>query len=246
MSDVFDTDHSDKTTSALEELVGEGKKFADAEALAKGKLESDNFIEQLKKEKQEALEAYDAAKKEAGKQATIADLIKEIRNETQQSPDRGNQSLSDEDFQEKVRSIVRGDLDSDRRNANRERGNELVLRKVDGNVEAAKAFVAERAKELGTTPSKLRELSEESPAAFAKVMELGTSTAPASIASLQDSGVNTQNLNSAKVEEVQGHKTKAYYDRMKKEMGVRKYLDDHKLQNKMMEDAIALGERFNN
>jgi hypothetical protein len=50
-----DTDPIDDSQqgSFLEQLVGDGKKFADAEALAKGKHESDAFIETLKREQAE-------------------------------------------------------------------------------------------------------------------------------------------------------------------------------------------------
>lgn len=243
MTDVFDTDNSETTASALEELVGEGKKFADAEALAKGKKESDNFIEQLKQEKQEALDALGEATKEGDKTKTLADLVEAVQA-AQKAEGDGNQPLSEEDFQEKVRTIVKGDSDTATRDSNREKGNALVLQKVNGNVEAAKLYVTERAKALGTTPAKLRELSEDSPDIFAKAMELDTSTAPTGTAQLPN--VNTNNLDPVVTEEVEGHKTKAFYDRKKKEMGVVKYLDDHALQNAMMADAIALGERFSN
>lgn len=243
MTDVFDTDQGDQSASALEELVGDGKKFADNEALAKGKQESDNFIEQLKQEKQEALDALKDAQKDVGEGKTVAELLEAVRA-AQKTDDDVNQPLSDEDFQEKVRSIVQGDSADTTRTANREIGNSLVLQKVDGNVEAAKTFVAERAKALGVTPAKLRELSEDSPELFAKAMELDTSTAPKGTAQLPN--VNTNNLQPVVAEEVDGHKTKAFYDRQKKEMGVSKYLDDHALQNAMMADAIALGERFSN
>jgi hypothetical protein len=243
MTDVFDTDQGDQSASALEELVGDGKKFADHEALAKGKLESDNFIEQLKLEKQEALDALEAAKKDVGEGKTVAELLEAVRA-AQEPTDKDNQPLSDEDFQEKVRTIVQGEKDGATRTSNREKGNSLVLQKVDGNIEAAKTYVAERAQALGVTPAKLRELSEDSPELFAKAMELDTSTAPKGTAQLQN--VNTNNLQPVVAEEVDGHKTKAFYDRQKKDMGIRKYLDDHKLQNELMADAIALGERFNN
>lgn len=42
----------DPNTSYLDQLVGEGKKFADAEALARGKAESDRFIKNLLREKE--------------------------------------------------------------------------------------------------------------------------------------------------------------------------------------------------
>ncbi len=58
--DIFGTDVPDlisvddnDTSNPLELLVGEGKKFKTPEDLAKGKLESDRFIEQLKREQAE-------------------------------------------------------------------------------------------------------------------------------------------------------------------------------------------------
>src|SRR5688572_12541162 len=61
MTDLFsgsnnepaDSGDDNNQGSILEQLVGEGKKFADAEALAKCKAESDAFIETLKREQAE-------------------------------------------------------------------------------------------------------------------------------------------------------------------------------------------------
>ena len=48
---------STPTTDALAELVGEGKKFKDIAALAVGKVESDKFIDRLKKEAADLLKS---------------------------------------------------------------------------------------------------------------------------------------------------------------------------------------------
>ena len=54
MSDAFEEakeveikDVQPDQANALEALVGEGKKFSDAESLAKGKLEADNFYKKV-------------------------------------------------------------------------------------------------------------------------------------------------------------------------------------------------------
>ena len=245
MSDVFNTDQGDTTANKLEELVGEGKKFADNEALARGKIESDNFIEQLKNEKQEALDALTEAQKETGAKHTIADLMEAVRA-TQKTEGDDTKPISDEDFQEKVRAIVEGDSSKATSQANLDKANALVLQKFDGNVEAAQAHVAARAEALGTSVKKLQELSGDSPALFAKAMEIEPSTAPASTTGLPGK-LETGNLpTDTKVMEIEGHKTKAFYDEKRKEMGTRKFLDNHKLQNQMMADGLALRERFNN
>lgn len=246
--DIFTDDKSgDKTSSALETLVGEGKKFADAEALAKGKTEADGFIETLKQEKQAVVDELAALKgKDEGK-ATVADLIKAVQETNAVSADdKGDKPMTDADFQEKVRTITAGDKETDRRSTNRAQGQALVLGKegIDSN-DAAKTYIAERATALGTTSEKLGELSEESPAAFAKLMEIDPNKSPKGTTSLpgqQNSlALNLEN----KVLEVDGHKTKSYYDAIRKEKGAKAWINDSNMQMAMARDASALGEKFN-
>jgi len=239
-NDIFTGDKPGEGASALEALVGEGKKFADADALAKGKIASDEHIKTLEEE--------NAALKEAGKPAddgkTIADLIETIKASQQTEPKEGDKPMTDAELQAKVRAIISGDSAEATASTNRELGNSLVLDKVGGDVEVAKAYIAERATALGTTPEALGSLSEQSPKAFAKLMELDASKAPKSTTSLP--GINTQTqLLPNVVLEVEGHKTKAHYDNLRKEMGVKKWLNDTSLQASMARDATALGEKFN-
>ena len=49
-SEQVSTFEEPTSPSVLGELVGEGRKFNDVEALAKGKIEADRFIEQMKQE----------------------------------------------------------------------------------------------------------------------------------------------------------------------------------------------------
>lgn len=234
---------NDNTASILEELVGPGKKFATVDDLARGKVEADAFIEQLKQEKQGVLEALQEAEKGQKEQVTIADLIKAVRDPGDKPKPDADQHKDEGDLQEKIRSIMKREEAEQTRKANRERGNTLVLQKAQGNAEAAKALVAERAEKLGLTPDKLVELSELSPTAFAKVMEIDLSNASKGTASLpkhnsefQDQGVRM---------EVDGRKTKAFYDKLKKEMGPGRYYGDAKVQLAYLKDAQALGEKFN-
>ena len=246
-NDVFTGDQQgEQTASALEELVGEGKKFADNEALAKGTKESDGFIETLKQEKQEV--ADELARLRAANPnpdgATVSDLLDEIKALNKPTQDDGDQPMSEEDFQEKVRAILQGDRADATRTSNRELGNKLVLDKVKGDNAAAKTYVAGRAAELGTTPEQLGALSESSPLAFAKLMELEPSASPKGSSLLPDQ-VNTQVLKPDAVTEVGGHHTKSYYDERKQAVGHVKWLNDTALQTAMAKDMAALGDKFN-
>src|SRR4051812_39958036 len=76
MSDIFGGEPPATPAVRAEDLVGEGKKFKDIDALAAGKLESDRFIEQLKAEKADAeARASRAVEVEAELQKLREDLI---------------------------------------------------------------------------------------------------------------------------------------------------------------------------
>ncbi|MEE8113667.1 MAG: hypothetical protein V3T23_04875 [Nitrososphaerales archaeon] len=245
--DILGGDPSKTTTSALEELVGEGKKFADHDALAIGKKEADGFIETLKTEKAAVLEELEALKAKGATNTTVQDLIKEIRGQTNPEGGDGNQPLSDEDFQEKVLSILQGDKQSNTKDSNRAQGNALVLGRkgIDGNADAAKAYIAERATALGMTTGAMRELSESSPILFAKAMDIDPSTSPKGVTSLPNQ-INPSALpNTDAVLEVDGHKTKSYYDAKKKEDGRVKWINNSRMQTEMAKDMAALGDKFN-
>lgn len=248
MSDVFDTTTVSADETALAGLVGEGKKFGTAEDLAKGKLESDTFIEKLKAENAEALEALNVAQESAKDGQTVSELLKAMKDAQTKNPDGVKPVLSEEDLRKIVRDTVSGDSAEATAAANRAEGNKLVLEKVGGDSEAAKTYLADRAAALNLTVEQLAKLSESSPQAFAELVDItrtpGSSQAK-SITSLKGAGDGVS-IPLVAVMEVDGHNTKAYYDALKKEMGVAKFLGNHKLQNAYLKDAMALTEeQFN-
>lgn len=250
MADVFDaaTDQSGEqegNNNPVESLVGEGKKFKTVEELARGKMEADAFIEQLKEENHMAVEELKKLQEGTNNETKVADLIKAVKEAASQQQDsEGDNQLSEEALSERIREIMRGESAKQTAERNRAKGNELVLQKVGGDSEAAKLFVAERAKALGMSPSKLAELSEISPEAFAKLIDAKGTSSTSGTVSLQ--GSNPRAMDShANTETIDGRHTKAYYDRVRSEMGTVKYLQDRRLQKQYLDDAMALGERFN-
>ena len=242
MPDMFSSDQGTKE-STLDSLVGDGKKFADANELAKGKQEADSFIEQLQGELKGVREDLSTLESKSEKSQTVADLIKAVQESQQQEPGDNNQ-MSEEDLSNKIKDIMQGVSDTSTKAQNLDKGKTLVLKKVNGDIEAAKVFVAERAKQLSMTTDALTALSEVSPDAFAKLIDIDPSTVTKSITTLD--GTNTATLDAASPQTlVDGHNTKAYYDALKKEMGIGKYWSDTKVQNQYFKDAEALGDRFN-
>lgn len=240
MTDVFTT--SEGTESALDALVGEGKKFATVEDLAQGKLASDAHITTLESEAVTSKEALDAKTKEEQEALTVKDIVAALKDtNTDTSSEEGTQ-MSDEDLVNKIKSVIDGDRVDSTREANRATGNKLVLDKANGDVEVAKALVAERASKLGMSTDTLAALSEQSPQAFAKLMEIDNTTTQPTIQGLDS--VNLLSSNNEPPTEIDGFKTKAFFEAKRKEMGNLKYLHDKALQAEMQKSSQALGSRY--
>lgn len=228
----------------LQELVGEGKKFATVEELARGKAEADKFIEQLKEELNMTREQMVSLEEKASKSDTVHDLVEAVKRANNHEEDSGrNQSISEDKLQEMVTSIMDGRHEKQTRLANYQAANQAVLDKFNGDVEAARAYTAERARQLGITTDKLKALGEESPSAFKQLMEVSHRTGSQSVSSLDGTNTNGPTY-SNKPEVIDGHHTKAYYNKLKAEVGPAKYWNDTKIQGQYTKDAVALGDRF--
>ncbi len=240
--DVFSETNTDEQVNPLDELVGEGKKFKTVEDLAKGKREADAFIEQLKQEKHLVEEQLTELRKASQEGATVKELLEELRRTKEDGS--GDTQLTENDLEKRIKQVLQGESAKATAARNREQGNKLVLDKFDGNVEAAKSFLAERARELGTTPSKLAELSESSPKLFAKAIDADLSTTGTTVSALK--GINTERLGDGQRMEVDGVPTKAYFDKLKKDMGLNKFINNKEVQKKYLDSAMKLGDRFYN
>lgn len=248
MSDAFSTDtKTGDATTPLAELVGEGKKFATNEDLAKGKQEADLFIEKLQDENKQALAALVEAQEKGKDSATVSELLAAVKEAQGKTAEAGQPKLDEAALVEVVKKTLQGENAKAIAAANRKESNSLVLQKVNGDADAAKAYVAERAKTLGLSSEKLGELSEESPSAFAALVGLTPNTSSSKGIGDLPASKNTQALKVDSIDLVDGHKTKAHYDALKKEMGVAKFLGTKSIQIEMLKDAQALGmERFTN
>lgn len=239
--DVFTDDQLGD--SVLDTLVGEGKKFDNVEALAQGKAQSDEHIKTIEQENAELKEKLE----KAGANSNIEDLIAAVK-EAQAAKDGSeeNKTMSTEELEQVIRSVTKNDELAKTKATNRATGNALVLKKAEGNVEAARSIVAERAEALGMSTVKLAELSETSPEAFAALIDPNDSTASSgSLSQLQ--GHRTEVLDSNNtVMEIDGFKTKAWFDAKRKEVGHVKYINDQSIQVELTRSINGLGERFNN
>jgi hypothetical protein len=84
----FDKNAGDQTstqaptndTDPLEALVGEGKPFKDIAALAKGKIEADEFVDQLKRENFDMRKSVAEAEEKLSRSSTTAEILEAVRS----------------------------------------------------------------------------------------------------------------------------------------------------------------------
>ena len=235
----------DSAGSAVSELVGEGKKFGTIEELAKGKLEADQFVEQLQNENKLAREQLSQLEQSTVKDKTIADLIASVKKTNDQATEEGNQPISEDSLSKMVREIMDGESEAQTRATNRARADKAVLDRVSGDVEAAKSYVAEKAKELHMSVDDLRALSERSPSAFLKLIGSEPNTGSQSTSAIPGAANTGAFEGTAKQDVIDGAHTKFYYDKLKADIGIAKYWNDSKIQAAYLKDATLLGDRFN-
>lgn len=159
--------------SYKELLVGEGKKFADDEALAKGKWESDQFIARLQSEQEEL-------RKELSTRMTLEEFWEKTHqnpktNEEQGTPPPGEpKAQSNAPTKEEIAELVRQQLSEVTTQSQKVRNVEFVkqeLTKTFGPNFSEK--LRQRAEELGSSIEFLGSMAETQPKAFLTLMTGG-------------------------------------------------------------------------
>lgn len=217
--------------TALERLVGEGKKFKDAEALASGKEEADLFISQVTRENQELREKLK-------ERLTLEDFMAELRQNNPRSEDGNHPDpddeptkgkvMTDEEFTSKVQALL------DAKETKRiHASNEAYVKE-----ELAKAFgpsyvshVQAKARDLGVSTEFLGELAAKSPKVFLE-------TVGAKVASSHSSVPHS----SVRTDAQKGMKTYSHYrELMRKDPSL---LTDQKFQMEIFQEAKKQGPAF--
>tara|TARA_R110000823_G_scaffold67662_2_gene157597 strand:+ start:2980 stop:3723 length:744 start_codon:yes stop_codon:yes gene_type:complete len=239
---AFDPSVSDTTTTqeptlpeqsqagVLETLVGEGKKFSNNEDLAKGKAESDSFIEQLQTELQ-------GLRGELDKRMTSEDVLAKIREENaKSSAAEGNTtpSLGKDDVAELVKQTLESTRTEETMNLNLGKVDQELLNKFG---EKAGEWLASKSQELGVSVDFLADVAKTSPSAFFNTVGLNTETN--TNASVTQSSVNTESLAHNNQATAIKAGTKRSYDELRKS-DPRKYWSPE-VQNDLFKSRQELG-----
>lgn len=258
MSNLIDeslTKSIDPAKNYHEELVGEGKKYVDDQALARSKVEADNFIERLQTELKEVREDLRG-------RLSMEDLVKELRKQDSNT-NRGNSSnpghtpsldenepnkdgtneskLTQKDVEDMVESRLKEREFQRTRQQNIEQVKKVISEKW-GRDAASK--LQQVAQDLEMSVEELDNFAANRPKAFMKAAGLdGSSESPRQTSESHLSLFTGGELNSQPVTSKNaGQRDYKYYQKIRKENpGL---YHSPSVQKEMMENARKLGDSF--
>jgi hypothetical protein len=230
----------DPNASVLDQLVGNDKKFSDAESLAKGKLEADSFIERLKEEKrlleQEALRLSSENTRLKAKTSIINQLNDQDESDNDSNDDSTNVREPPQNKGLSAVDVVK--MISEEKNKDRQKANKMEVDSTLNRLLGTEAvnFVKAKAAELGTSTEELQTLAVSNPRLFYATLGINPSAKTGTNALYQPSTV--MQATSSPV------RNKAFYDAKQKELGTLKFVMDKNLQIQLHKDMQALGDRW--
>lgn len=251
MTDLFTQTNTnnpptDTNKNYFEELVGEGKKFKSQEDLARAKVESDRFIEQLKGE-------LGGIRQELNTRLTIEQMMDKIstpRSETPNSesgshqPSGNGEGGAKQITEEDIARLVEQRLSQ----ADKLRTQEANLNFVRSSLEEKygpqfATHLKEAASTLGVGEEFLNNLAKEQPKAFLKLIENETPKQPTAS---NTNGLFTppQGRQMAPVKGFTptGDRKMSYYNDLKAKDPSTYWSPS--VQNQLHQDALRLGETF--
>jgi hypothetical protein len=241
MADIQDDQVTvDPNRNYLEELVGEGKKFKSPEELARGKFVADQYVEFLKKGRDELRNDYMKLRDDYNARAKLEELIDQL-NKPQSSRDdtlNANENVKQQAYDPKeIESLVSSKIQEHELTRKQEDNFNSVKAKLEQRYgENYKNVVKQQINELGITESDLNDMARRTPKVLLRTLGLDQEPgregfqAPVRTQRQDNFAPSTQK------------RTWAFYEKLRKE-DPRAY-HDTKTQVQMWEDAAALGDEF--
>jgi len=229
-----------KQESFLDKLVqAKGENWRDPETLAKGKLEADGYIKTLE-------DQLSQMREDMKKQDYQAQILEQLQNKAAESTTantvepNNNGSINEQNTtgvvnEETLKSLVEQTL------TQREKDNTVQQNLTQVDMELDKSFgteatatVEKKAKELGMSMERLRDIAAESPSAFFTLIgEPQKTFNPMVSGSVRTEGVNMQ---------ASSERNWEYYQKLRREN--RNLYYTPKIQQQMFADQQRLGDKF--
>lgn len=245
MNSLFDqnddvTQQLDQNKNYLEELVGEGKKFKTNEDLARGKAEADLYIQTVNRRADELRQDYLKLRDEANAQAKLQELIDRLENSNNRQPPQ----LPEDNLERqptfdpnKLDSLIEEKIlktEAARKATTNYNQVQTKLKEQFGN--NYQSILQEQMNKLDLTIEDINSLARKSPTAFFNTLGLNQSQQESLLTpprSSQSTGFKPQSKEK---------RTWSYYENLRKANPKLYY--DPKIANQMHDDAIALGQEF--
>lgn len=244
-TDPTPNQNPDASTGLLAQLVGPGKKFADEEALAKGKFEADAFIQKLIGENKDLKGIVTTQETRLARMEARLSILDRL-GDSSSDVDEPSTTTSTQTSQtatppaglseaDTLRLIEQHELDKQRKANVAYVDN--VLAKALGT--EAVAFMRQRASELGVAPELFQQMAGSSPKALLSMLGLNPE------GKNQSNPMYTAGANGkAPTPGTSPVRNRSFYEKQKAEMGATKFAFDTKLQIQMHKDMQTLGDAF--
>lgn len=235
----------DETKNYYEELVGEGKKYKDNEALAKKAIHADVHIRNLEAQMDALREDYLNLKEQSAAGTTLQELIDQLRSQSQtQTSNEPPPNVNAANPQkpgydpDELKSLVSNTV-NELRNSEREQDNyRTVLAKVKERYgDNYSAVLKEQATQLGLSDTEVDTMAKKNPKLFMKTFEVDAPRTADNFQTPPQSKMRNDNF-APRVE----RRTQSYYDKLRRE-NPNKYFEPKTLIQ-MDRDLLALGEAF--
>lgn len=240
-TDQNDQVQIDPNKNYLEELVGEGRKFKSVEELARGKAESDLYIEHMKRQSDELRTDYVKLRDEYNtgpKLKEVLDQLAELKGQRAPLlPEGGSQDTSVLD-ETKVADLVASMLQQSK-TADREAEN---FRKVESKLQESygsdyKRLLKQKVSELGLEDGFVNDLAKRHPEVLFRTLGLDQARSGDNFQAPVSSSVRRDNFGTGAPQ-----RTWSFYQKMRKDDPARYH--DPKTKSQMFKDYQELGSRF--
>lgn len=246
MSAFDESNNVSKSEETIESYVKKlveqkGDNWKDPEVIAKGKWESDRFIESLRAENEKLKESLE-------KNSKVDELIELVRAQTKgdstnsQREHEATGGVEDRDTtrpdltDDAIKSLVEERLKSFESEKTREQNIQQVDQTLSSKYgESAARIVREKANEIGMSVDELKEMAATKPKAFLKLMDEGTTPTPVGI-------LGNDRVRSEAVKRNTPGRNFAYYQEIRRKN--RSLYNQPETQKQMVADRMAMGDKF--
>lgn len=235
----------DENKQYLSELVGEGKKYKDNETLAKSYYHADKALEISNRRQDQLREAFIKERQENIAKAKLQDLVDKLTNSKQTNSSNETPPVNEQNDKpaidmDQIKSLMSTSL-QEYEAGNKQRANlaQVQNKLVERYGKNYSKDLGEQLQVLGMSVDQIDALSKQAPQAAIRMLGLDTQTQREGF----QSPPRSNQRNDSFAPKAAKKRTWSYYQELRK-TNPDMYLD-RKIANQMAQDAVELGEEFN-